>query len=109
MLSYRGPYLAEHCYCMLFLHFSSHCCINPVISDIVLFCSWQVNGQVTEATQTNFDSELHLEAVDDAVVNCTADNSFGADSKTAEITVLGKKLILLLCCLHFIRHFVLLS
>ena len=63
------------------------------MSDIVLFCSWQVNGRVTKATQTNLDSELHLKAVEDAVVNCTADNSFGAGSKTAEITVHGKKFV----------------
>ena len=64
-----------------------------------------MNGRVTNATQNNFDSELHLTAVEDAVVNCTADNSFGAGSKTAEITVLGERFVLpLLSFFHFITQ-----
>ena len=44
--------------------------------------------------QKNFSSELRFKAMEDSVVNCTADNSFGIDWKTGNISVLSKKLIL---------------
>ncbi|KAL9950262.1 hypothetical protein ACROYT_G042737 [Oculina patagonica] len=52
--------------------------------------SWQVNGQdkTGSAIQKNFTSELHFKAITDAVVNCTADNGYGMDWKTGNISVL---------------------
>lgn len=47
------------------------------------------------AIQKNFTSELRFKATIEAVtvVNCTADNGFGVDWKTGEISVLGKKVV----------------
>ena len=54
-----------------------------------------MNGEdkTNSAVQKNFSSELYFKAMEDAVVNCTADNEFGIDWKTGNISVLGKKLI----------------
>ena len=53
-----------------------------------------MNGEdkTNSATQKNFSSELRFKAMVDAVVNCTADNRFGIDWKTGNISVLSKKL-----------------
>lgn len=58
--------------------------------------SWQVNGEdkTGSAIQKNFTSELRFKVVENAVVNCTADNGFGIDWKTGNISVLSKKFIL---------------
>ena len=54
-----------------------------------------MNGEdkTDSAIQKNFSSELRFKAMEDAVVNCTADNDFGTDWKTGNISVLSKKLI----------------
>ena len=59
------------------------------------FHSWQVNGEdkTDSAVQKNFSSELRFIAMEDAVVNCTADNGVGMDWKSGNISVLSKKLI----------------
>ncbi|XP_015772585.1 PREDICTED: muscle, skeletal receptor tyrosine protein kinase-like isoform X2 [Acropora digitifera] len=49
--------------------------------------SWQVNGKPMKGTQTKFNSELKIKAMEDAVVNCSADNGFGMDWRTAKVTV----------------------
>lgn len=56
------------------------------------FYSWQVNGvdKTYFAIQKNFSSELRFKAMENAVVNCTADNGFGIDWKTGNISVLSK-------------------
>jgi len=73
-------------YCHLSLTIDIHYC----------FHSWQVNGEdkTDSAIQKNFSSELRFKAMGDAVVNCTADNGFGIDWKSGNISVLSKKLIL---------------
>ena len=55
-----------------------------------------MNGEDTtdSAIQKNFSSELRFKAMEDAIVNCTADNGFGIDWKTGNISVLSKKFIL---------------
>ena len=40
-----------------------------------------------EGTQTNFNSELKIEAMEDAVVNCSANNGLGMDWRAAKVTV----------------------
>ena len=67
------------------------------------FHSWQVNGEdkTNLATQKNFSSELRFKAMEDAVVNCTADNRFGIDWKTGNISVLSKKSILQVAIVFF--------
>ena len=40
-----------------------------------------------KGTQTKFNSELKIKATEDAVVNCSADNGFGMDWRTAKVTV----------------------
>lgn len=54
-----------------------------------------MNGEdkTDSAIQKNFSSELRFKAMGDAVVNCTADNGFGIDWKSGNISVLSKKLI----------------
>lgn len=54
-----------------------------------------MNGQdrTDTAIQKNFTSELRFKATVDAVVNCTADNGYGVDWKTGNISVLSKKFI----------------
>lgn len=49
--------------------------------------SWQVNGKPMKGDQTKFDSALKIKATEDAVVNCSADNGFGMDWRTATVTV----------------------
>ena len=55
--------------------------------------SWQVNGEDKTylAIQKNFTSQLQFKSNIDAVVNCTADNGFGVDWKTGNISVIGTK------------------
>lgn len=55
---------------------------------------WQVNGQDAKANQTKFISELTIKAVKSTIVNCTADNGFGLDWKTAKINVLASPTVL---------------
>ena len=40
-----------------------------------------------EGTQIKFNSELKIIALEDAVVNCSADNGFGMDWRTAKVIV----------------------
>ena len=40
--------------------------------------------------QTKFNSELKIKAMEDAVVNCSADNGFGMDWRTAKVIVHGE-------------------
>ena len=66
------------------------------------FYSWLVNGvdKTDSAIQKNFSSELRFKAMENAVVNCTADNGFGIDWKTGNISVLSKK-----CSYHHVFFF----
>ena len=76
--------------------------VSVVVNDIYVsltidihdcFHSWQVNGEdkTDSAIQKNFTSELRFKVVEDAFVNCTADNGFGIDWKSGNISVLSKK------------------
>ena len=73
---------------------------------VIAFHSWQVNGEdkTNSAVQKNFSSELRFKAMEDAVVNCTADNDFGIDWKTGNISVLSKKLILAIVFLFLFKE-----
>ena len=67
------------------------------------FYSWQVNGvdKTDSAIQKNFSSELRFKAMENAVVNCTADNGLGIDWKTGNISVLSKKLHVVIIMFFF--------
>ena len=60
---------------------------RKIHSILHFFFSWQVNGKPMKGDQTKFNSALKIKAVEDAVVNCSADNGFGMDWRTATVTV----------------------